>query len=174
MTLNQALAEFDDQLLDIKAACEDNIRHIIETTPRTLVSEQKYWANRVSETIGESVEDDVYRLKLKQKLAPLQQVHRRVVGRLQHVHNPKRVGITEEMITRAREYPITELYTELTGNRVGKGNVTCPFHKDTNPSMSLKKHNRYKCFSCDEGGDTIDLYMKLNECRFVDAVKALQ
>lgn len=75
--------------------------------------------------------------------------------------------ITEEMIEKAKEYPIESL---ITSSR--RGNVLCIVHEEKHPSMSLKG-NRARCFSCGYYGDSIDIYMKLNGVGFVDAVRKL-
>ena len=47
----------------------------------------------------------------------------------------------------------------------------CPFHDDSNPSLSLdKRSNRFKCFACDAKGDVFDFVMNyrgvdLNEAK---------
>lgn len=76
---------------------------------------------------------------------------------------------TPEMIARAKEYPIGRiLNTE--GRR---GNVSCPFHKDRTPSFQIKKNNTFTCYSCGVYGDAIDLYQKLKNTSFIEAVKTL-
>lgn len=50
--------------------------------------------------------------------------------------------------------------------------ASCPFHQDRKPSMSFK-HNRFKCFSCGEGGSVIDLVAKLHSIDPPEAVKRL-
>jgi hypothetical protein len=77
--------------------------------------------------------------------------------------------ITDEMIERAREYPIESL---IAGDG-RRGNVLCIAHEERHPSMSLKG-NRARCFSCGYYGDSIDVYQKLHVCGFAEAVKALQ
>ncbi len=76
--------------------------------------------------------------------------------------------ITEDMIDRAREYPIGSLI----GNG-RRGNILCIAHEEKHPSMSLKG-NRARCFSCGYYGDSIDVYMRLNGAGFVETVRALQ
>jgi len=75
-------------------------------------------------------------------------------------------GITEDMIRKAREFPITEL---IDHKRMW---AVCPFHADTNPSLFLKK-NFFHCFVCEESGDTIKLVMHQYNCDFRAAVKVL-
>jgi hypothetical protein len=55
------------------------------------------------------------------------------------------------------------------------GNSLCPFHKDTDGSLSFR-NGGFKCFSvhCDAHGDVIDLYMKIHGCDFREAIKGLQ
>lgn len=49
------------------------------------------------------------------------------------------------------------------GVHVGRtGNVSCPFHADQKPSMSLERtKGLYHCHSCGEGGDVFTLVQKL-------------
>lgn len=76
--------------------------------------------------------------------------------------------ITEEMIERAREYPIENL---VEANKSGM--AICLFHEDTRPSMSIKKFNRARCFTCGKKADVIEIYQKINGASFKDAVRAL-
>jgi hypothetical protein len=49
----------------------------------------------------------------------------------------------------------------------------CPFHNDHHPSLSFK-NQRFKCFSCGEGGDVIDLVSFLtNAATPLDAVREI-
>lgn len=50
----------------------------------------------------------------------------------------------------------------------------CPFHDDTNPSMSVSPElNFFKCFSCGIGGGPIKFYQEINHLTFLEALKAL-
>jgi hypothetical protein len=165
LTISEALDIFTEHKNDIRRACVDNIL---------------FWQNSLSPVkeldIGSDwTADDIHQhvswlsMQYKSKSA----LH--VINRIDTRRKPKTGNeVTDEMIARAREYPIADLYQMLTSERVGHGNVSCPFHDDNKPSMSLKKNNRYKCFSCDAGGDTIDMYMKVNGVNFLEAVRALQ
>ena len=55
------------------------------------------------------------------------------------------------------------------------GNSLCPFHHDTNGSLSFHNGN-FKCFAdhCGVHGDVIELYMKIHGCDFREAVEGLQ
>ena len=160
--LNQALAIFEDQLGDIRKVCVLSALKAQQLPHKEL------------DIDGDWSEDDirlhVNYLQVQKRVKPLQQVISRIDGRNKHTRPG---GITDADIDRARDYPIAELFDELTGQQPRHGMVSCPFHKDKNPSMSLRRHNRYKCFSCGESGDVIDLQMKLGEMRFIDAVKKL-
>ncbi len=77
-------------------------------------------------------------------------------------------GITDEMIQRAKQYPISELLTVPI-----RGNVTnCIAHDDKNPSMNIKNNWAY-CHACGFRGDSISVYMRLNGVDFNSAVKNL-
>lgn len=51
-----------------------------------------------------------------------------------------------------------------------KQNVVCPFHEDTDPSMSVDlETGLYYCHACKDGGDVIKFYMKQCGCSFTKA-----
>lgn len=49
----------------------------------------------------------------------------------------------------------------------------CPWHKDTNPSLSFKGAKCH-CFACNNGGDAVDLVAQLLNLPLVDAAKRIQ
>lgn len=71
-------------------------------------------------------------------------------------------------IEKAKSFPIEQLL-EFKG-----GFTKCPFHEDKNPSAKYyKKTNRIHCFVCNQGHDAIDIYQKINNVNFNEAVKRL-
>ena len=77
--------------------------------------------------------------------------------------------ITEEMIERAREYPIENLM-EIGFNRRAK----CVFHQGEGWNMDIRK-NFAHCYVCGASGDTINVYRAINNgASFREAVLALQ
>lgn len=51
----------------------------------------------------------------------------------------------------------------------------CIFHDEKTPSMVVyKDRNRFKCFGCGQYGSVVDIYMKLNNCTFAEAVRGLK
>ncbi len=79
----------------------------------------------------------------------------------------KQDTITQDMIERAKEYPIENLI------EARRGFALCLWHDDSTPSL-YTKNNFAHCFSCGKTGDTIAVYQKLNGATFPEAVKALQ
>lgn len=61
-------------------------------------------------------------------------------------------------------------YYGLTFDR--KGWAVCPFHSDKHPSMSFK-NGRFRCWACNESGDSIDFTGKLLGLEPVAAVERL-
>jgi DNA primase len=50
----------------------------------------------------------------------------------------------------------------------------CPFHPDKNPSFNVSQGTqRYKCWSCNEGGDIFNWVMKTQNVDFVEALQIL-
>lgn len=66
----------------------------------------------------------------------------------------------------AKSINIIKVYERYSGNPISNhrhlGNVSCPCHTDTTPSMKLyDKTNSFYCFSCKKAGSNIDLYMAI-------------
>lgn len=156
--LNQALSAFQDHLDDIKVALEVNMKDAIQGIRK----------------FEGPLRDDMYQLQVKQAVGTMPHTHKRIVARQQHLKTPHAKGVSQTQIDTAREYPIQQLYEELTARPVRRGMAKCPLHPDQTASFSMQKYNRYKCFGCQEKGSTIDLYMKINNTNFVQAVRALQ
>lgn len=78
----------------------------------------------------------------------------------------KKGEITPEQITQARDFPLTELI------ETKRNFALCPFHNEKTPSLWVK-NNRYYCFGCLAGGDSISLVMKRDGLPFIQAVKKL-
>jgi len=79
-------------------------------------------------------------------------------------------GITQTDIERAREHPIREILEVQRRD----GFVRCPFHDERTASLKVFKDNHWWCFgACQEGGDVIDLVMKMDGLTFVETVRKL-
>ncbi len=50
----------------------------------------------------------------------------------------------------------------------------CPFHQDVNPSFNIHPEKGFfSCFGCNESGDLIDFYSRINGLEFVEALRDL-
>ena len=50
----------------------------------------------------------------------------------------------------------------------------CPFHDDTNPSMSVSRDKQiFKCFSCGASGNVFDFVMNYEHVSFKEALSIL-
>lgn len=79
-------------------------------------------------------------------------------------------GVTPQMVLKAREYPLEILYNREVRNGFG----ICPLHSEKTGSFKIyHKQNRWYCYSCQEGSDTIDYCVKVMKMNFVEAVKYL-
>jgi len=76
-------------------------------------------------------------------------------------------NITPQDIERAKEYPIDSMLV------VKRGMALCPFHGEKTPSFQVKKNNTFICYGCGQYGDSIDLYQKIHNVSFIEAVKVL-
>ncbi len=79
----------------------------------------------------------------------------------------------EQLQQRADIYEVVSQYVEL--RRSGANFVACcPFHNEKTPSFMVNpQRNRFKCFGCGEGGDSIGFLMKMENLNFAEAVEKL-
>ena len=52
------------------------------------------------------------------------------------------------------------------------GYISCPFHTEKTASLKLHKSGWY-CYGCGRGGDAITFVMLMEDCSYIDAVKAI-
>ena len=75
---------------------------------------------------------------------------------------------SDDKVTNAKAYPMTKIM------KFESNKARCPYHKEKSGSFTyFPKDNRCYCFGCGKSADAIDLYMKLHDCSFVEAVKQL-
>lgn len=76
-------------------------------------------------------------------------------------------------IMKLNELPIEQV-AEALGLSVTRHRALCPFHNDSNPSLTFSvRKNRYRCFVCGACGGPIDLVMNYLHKDFVSACKWL-
>lgn len=78
-------------------------------------------------------------------------------------------------VEQLRAIPIAAVAAEL-GFQISRGKARCrlPGHDDQHPSFSiLSQTNRYKCFACNRGGDTIELVKIMLGTNFLGACRWL-
>lgn len=77
----------------------------------------------------------------------------------------------EEIIQKVNILDIINNYVKL--EKSGKNYFgICPFHEDTNPSMSVSPDKKiFKCFSCGAGGDAITFVQKIENISFPEALQ---
>ncbi len=92
---------------------------------------------------------------------------------LKPVQTDQGQDITDLDISRAREYPITQLYEGKLRKSGARLFGSCPFHSEKHASFVVYPENKYHCFGCLESGDSIAYVMKENNIKFLDAVKLL-
>jgi len=125
--------------------------------------DKEFWTN-VVEVVWISPWTEGREKKIKQNTSYLQSLREK--SGWQEVDEGK---ITDIDIQKAKQFSIDSLM------EFNKADFSpCPFHKETQGSFKYyRKTNSWWCFSCQTGGDSISLYMKLNNCGFRDAVKKL-
>lgn len=76
-------------------------------------------------------------------------------------------------IQKAREHLIQNLYSGQLRKSGKRFFGLCPFHKENHPSFYIFENNRFFCFGCNTGGDSIAFLMKFENIRFIEAVRRL-
>lgn len=81
---------------------------------------------------------------------------------------PVKGGINDEMVERARAYPIENVVEFI------RGVSTAWCHTDKTPSLTWdRKRNRAHCFPCGEDFSALDVLILRDGYTFIDAVKHL-
>lgn len=115
----------------------------------------------------------------EEKAKLLKQIKRNtfIISRLKSIQNPAAEEVSNNQsghlstadVEQARAVPI-EHFLEI--NRASF--TCCPLHKEKTPSLKVyTKTNSWYCFGCNEGGNVIDLTMKMNNVAFRQAIKML-
>lgn len=83
--------------------------------------------------------------------------------------------VNADDILRAKQVPFSALLGEPKRSNGTSAAYLCPFTGEKTPSFTIfKQNNTFKCFGgCQEQGDIIDFYRKLNDVGFLEAVKKL-
>lgn len=78
-------------------------------------------------------------------------------------------------IDKVKTVPIGQLMPAPPKRKQGNREMfLCPLKTEKTPSFFwFKDKNKFNCFGCLERGSVIDLYMKLNNCNFRTAIRAL-
>ena len=83
----------------------------------------------------------------------------------------------ERLVDAARATDILDTIRRHVGEPVKRGRawlVSCPFHEDAKPSVSIDPAKGvWYCFPCAVGGDGIELVMRLHRLDFAEAVREL-
>ena len=111
-------------------------------------------------------------LENQQQLKQIQKEISKVIREYEYLFSTDiKEKISDTDIENAKQYPIQDILGETQD-----GKFTCIFHSpDNNPSLHYyEKTNSVHCFSCGEGGDSIAVYMQVNNVDFIEAVKQLK
>ncbi|MCR4286170.1 MAG: CHC2 zinc finger domain-containing protein, partial [Candidatus Kaiserbacteria bacterium] len=162
MTTTEALQLFESHLEEIKnTLAEEMLSDIVSA--RKIHETQMYWLRFIAGKTGTPLMElleELKRQRIEQMIEKKRKMIQRIVTYLTPVSASQAVGrITDEMIERAKAFPIEELYD----GELRKGTGLCPFHNEKTSSFHIFKDNRWRCFgACGTGGDSISFYMKAN------------
>jgi len=72
---------------------------------------------------------------------------------------------TSDKVTRAKEYPMSNIISFRNNKTI------CPFHNEKSGSFTYyPENNTAYCFGCSKVADSIEVYKKINDCSFMEAV----
>ena len=80
-------------------------------------------------------------------------------------------SIFDVVISKTNIIDVVKSYIDV--NQKGKNHwAVCPFHNDTEPSMSISEEKQiYKCFSCGAGGNSIKFVKDMDSISNIEALK---
>jgi uncharacterized protein YqgV (UPF0045/DUF77 family) len=114
---------------------------------------------------------------LETEMESIEKYVRNIVNVLNTANTPLRKPPEKLNVEGARNTPLFEVIQRhyphikvLKNNR--KHLISCPFHNDKTPSMSIDK-NLYYCFGCNIGGDTIKFVQELDKTDFKSAINKI-
>lgn len=149
---------------------EENKEFYEECRIRYMVGEKI----RLEELLGryrdaiEKEKSSVRKIGLANGMEKAEKEWKKVVANLDYFTG-RREGISEDMITQAREVPLQNI---LEVNQMGFARCVSGNHEDKNPSMYCKKGFAY-CFSCSWTSDPIGVVMARDGVNFPEAVRRL-
>lgn len=158
ISLHQALDLFEEHIPEIEKAANENMSGKLGQLqqPKPNLSANLFW-----------VKANAY-LLFKEKIV---NQYKPILRAISMRRQPKtKDTITQENIERAKEFPVENLLSEPAVRNMAR----CPLHMEKTPSFQIRKDNSFVCWGCQQHGDSIDLYMKLNNTDFISAVRALQ
>lgn len=171
MRLYEAIDTFDENTSEIILALISNIQE------KTKELETKHKEALSLLTTDREIElaQAVHKLSVQNEIQEMTHSLKALVRHKNAKNTPQsQHRITDTDISRAKEYPIQDLYIGKLRKQGSKFWGTCPLHNEKTASFTIDtKRNNYKCFGCGIGGDSIDLYMRLHNTTFIQAVKAL-
>ena len=90
------------------------------------------------------------------------------------LHPTKHQKLDNDAVSKAKQFPLRQLYVGKLLQRGGMFIGLCPFHNEKSPSFTIyTNRNRWYCYGCSSGYDPIDFVMKKDNCSFTEAVKKL-
>jgi len=83
-------------------------------------------------------------------------------------------GVDESELERAKQVPITSLYTDKLNIHGTRATGRCPFHTEKDASFTIyTDQNSWYCYGCHNGGSVVDYVMMQQNVNFLEAVKVL-
>lgn len=115
----------------------------------------------------------VLTIKTATRLTEIKKERKRIAQAL-GLTNSKGSEKWAEKVERAKQVPIEDLYPGKL-KKVGKKlKGLCVLHQEKNPSLFISQaHNKFKCYGCQESGDSIAFLMKKDIIDFKAAVRRL-
>jgi hypothetical protein len=100
-----------------------------------------------------------------------------VISQIETKKNKRRFFSKKRKLDRSKLPSPLNFYKNLGIDLKGNGAwkmAKCPFHQDTNPSMSVNTiHGGFICHACGQSGDMLSFYMNFKHVDFISACNSL-
>ena len=156
--LNKRLKEIDDW----RENCNNTLNKFHKADERKYYTE---WFDEGHRESRQEVEGQIKKLQFS--LSHLDELEGKTEPR-------KTNGVSEQDISRAKEVPITNFYTDRLSKHNKLATGRCPFHNEKTGSFTIYlDQNTFWCYGCGTGGTVIDFVMKQNGITFLEATKRI-
>lgn len=168
----EALSILHRDLIELEeyAKEQDQILKDVLKTLLTSAHKRKFDNEEERTAWMQFIKDTFYNIPMQETKNHIKKIER-IINARDFKKKPSDADITDNDIAHAKQLSLSKVMNIPVPR---SGFIVCPFHNERTASCKIYNDSRWHCYSCGEGGDTIDFIMKKHNLTFVEAVKNLK